>query len=499
VNNSSLPGRAVLALILLAGFYVLAIGIAAALAYLAYVDIKYSRHIHLRLILGCVLGVGGILWAVLPRPDKFQAPGPRFHAIRHARLFQELTKTAGAVEQALPGEVYLIPEMNAWVSHRGGFMGFGSRRVMGLGLPLLQTLTVSELRAVLAHEFGHFYGGDVRLAPWIYKTRSAIGRTLHQLDDSLIQLPFVWYGRLFLRITNSVARRQEYAADALAARIVGNAPLIGGLKKVNGAAGAFDAYWHSEVVPILSAGFRPPVAEGFALFLASPHITARVAENLEEEMQASHSDPYDTHPCLKERIEALAALPSAVGQLDDRRAMDLIDGVEALELEMLQVLFEEEDPGGLRPIGWKDALSAVYLPAWRQTAREHIRAFEGIRLGELPELAGKPQELSARFEHPDAVTGDEKWEGACRLFGTAIVAALADRGHAIACEPGDPVLVEIGGERFNPFTILSNLASDRITAAKWKRLCAADGLEQLRLDAALHEDSRPEIQTSSER
>jgi Zn-dependent protease with chaperone function len=34
-------------------------------------------------------------------------------------------------------------------------MGFGSRRVMGLGLPLLQALNVSQLEAVLAHEFGH--------------------------------------------------------------------------------------------------------------------------------------------------------------------------------------------------------------------------------------------------------------------------------------------------------------------------------------------------------
>lgn len=52
-------------------------------------------------------------------------------------------------------------------------MGVGSKRVMGLGLPLLNALTVSELRAVLAHEFGHFVGGDTSLGKWIHKTRSA--------------------------------------------------------------------------------------------------------------------------------------------------------------------------------------------------------------------------------------------------------------------------------------------------------------------------------------
>jgi len=44
-------------------------------------------------------------------------------------------------------------------------MGFGSRRVMGLGLPLLQILTVAQFRAVLPHEFGHYYGADTRQDP----------------------------------------------------------------------------------------------------------------------------------------------------------------------------------------------------------------------------------------------------------------------------------------------------------------------------------------------
>jgi heat shock protein HtpX len=78
----------------------------------------------------------------------------------------------------LPQDVYLIPEVNAWVARRGGVMGFGSRRAKGLGLSLLQILTVSQFRAVLAHEVGHYYGGDTRLGPWVYKARTAMVRTL---------------------------------------------------------------------------------------------------------------------------------------------------------------------------------------------------------------------------------------------------------------------------------------------------------------------------------
>lgn len=94
----------------------------------------------------------------------------------------------------MPGEVYLVGDMNAWVAERGGLMGFGGRRVMGIGLPLLQLLSVSQFAGVLAHEFGHYYGGDTKLGPWIYKTRAAIGRTLAGLGDSMLAVafPLVW-------------------------------------------------------------------------------------------------------------------------------------------------------------------------------------------------------------------------------------------------------------------------------------------------------------------
>ena len=94
----------------------------------------------------------------------------------------------------MPEEIYLVSDFNAWVANRGGVMGFGSRRVMGVGLPLLQILTVSQFRAVLAHEFGHYYGGDTKLGPWVYKTRGTIGRTIGNLSQhsSLLQKPLLW-------------------------------------------------------------------------------------------------------------------------------------------------------------------------------------------------------------------------------------------------------------------------------------------------------------------
>jgi heat shock protein HtpX len=48
---------------------------------------------------------------------------------------------------------------------------------MGIGLPLFSILNVSELRAVLAHEFADLYSGDTSLGPWVYGVHSALIRS----------------------------------------------------------------------------------------------------------------------------------------------------------------------------------------------------------------------------------------------------------------------------------------------------------------------------------
>src|SRR5664279_1921313 len=128
------------------------------------------------------LGIGiSILWSLVPRRDKFQAPGAVLERSRHPRLFAEIDRLAASLDQSVPHEVYLIPDLNAWVAERGGTMGFGSRRVMGIGLPLLSVLNITEFRAILAHEFGHYYGGDTRLGPFVYDSRASMVRTIQSL------------------------------------------------------------------------------------------------------------------------------------------------------------------------------------------------------------------------------------------------------------------------------------------------------------------------------
>src|SRR5215470_10458583 len=161
----SLATRAAFAIALMALFYALAVAVSAALVLLGVLALSILpsvRNGRLMLVLVavgamCIVAAGEVVWSVLPRFDRFEPPGPEVREADHPRLFAEIRAIAAATGQRMPDHVYLVPEVNAFVAQRGGIMGIGSRRVMGIGLPLMRTLQVDELRAVLAHEMGHFY------------------------------------------------------------------------------------------------------------------------------------------------------------------------------------------------------------------------------------------------------------------------------------------------------------------------------------------------------
>jgi len=252
---------AFLSIFMVIASYLFVIILAGACVYLPYWLMMSSGSPNGQLVLLFIFGAviaGAILWSLLPRPDKFKPPGLLIEPASQPRLFAELENIAGSLNEPMPREVYLIGDVNAWVADRGGLMGFGSRRVMGLGLPLLSILTISQFRAVLAHEFAHYYGGDTSLGPWVYKTQTAIVRIFQNIGSvgqlariAILGVMYLvvttlmkWYFIVFLRASKLVSRQQEYRADELACQIAGRQPLVDGLRAIHGAALAWPAYWN---------------------------------------------------------------------------------------------------------------------------------------------------------------------------------------------------------------------------------------------------------------
>jgi len=479
-RSPSVGLRAVLALGLMIGFYALALGLAGALLWVPYALITYAHRVPGKLVLGCLVGAAVILWSIMPRRDRFEAPGPQLEPRRHPKLFEMIRGVASATKQAMPAEVYLVGDMNAWVAHRGGLMGMGARGIMGLGLPLLQTLSVSELRAVLAHEFGHYHGGDTKLGRFVYQTRVAIGRTLENLGryGSILQLPFIWYGHLFLRVSHAVSRRQELAADQLAAHVVGARPLAEGLKKIHAAAPAFGYYWSNEVAPVLQAGFVPPLAAGFRRFVAGEIGQKALAAAHEQSLQEDEGDALDTHPPLRERLKALAGCRPGDTITADPFAITLLADPQALERAVIAPALPPADGQQLPPIQWSEVGERVYQPIW-QTETQGAAAHCGpLTVGALGQQASALSETLGAKLFPEwevALTEVRQLRGHWAL-GAALAVALSQAGWATDVAPGEPAMLRGPAGAVDPFGTVQALVKGELSAEAWADQCERAGI-----------------------
>jgi Zn-dependent protease with chaperone function len=484
MHASFMIGRAALAVALMIGFYVLALGIALGLLWVPYAEFVFAERITPKLAIICILGALAILCAVLPRRDRFSAPGPLLLNERHPRLFRALEAVARATKQAMPAEVYLVGDVNAWVMQRGGIMGIGSRRVMGLGLPLMRILTCSQFSAVLAHEFGHYHGGDTKIGPWIYKTRAAIGRTLNSLGNrAWLQAPFRWYGTMFLRVTHAVSRRQEFIADELAARTVGARPLKDGLCKVHKVALAFDYYWRSECAPVFNAGFLPPLADGFDEFIRAGHIADSMNRSLEAQLAEGKADPYDTHPPLRERIAAIARLPEGPAQSQELPAVSLLEDVSALERELLAQLAGADKAAQLEPIVWGEVGARVYIPLWTRLVRFNASRLKGLTPDSLSNVAANLKAFGKTLVDPSNETPDDENAAALAdaVAGAALALLLVGRGGELDVALGHEVMVNVGGTQVRPFGLLLALSNGTMPTHTWATRCVELGIAGLEL------------------
>ncbi|MBL8958210.1 MAG: M48 family metalloprotease, partial [Gemmatimonadetes bacterium] len=439
----SLTRRALIAVALLVGFYLLGLAIAAALLAMPWALWEYADRLNTKLALFSIVGAGAILWGLLPRRDRFEPPGPVLTADDQPELFALLRDVAQQTGQAMPAQVFLVGDLNAWVAQRGGFMGIGSQRVMGVGLPLLQALSVDEFRGVIAHEFGHYHGGDTALGPWLYRTRAAIGRTLHTLahHSEVLMKPFEWYGNAFLRVTHAISRQQEFVADRVAADIVGRDAMRSGLRTIHALAGAYDAYWRSEVVPALQSGWRPPVAAGFAHFVSVPGVASQVSHALEAALHSTEAaDPYDTHPPLTERLAALESAAAAPRGSDPRRSISLIQNLPTVEAQLLAFLTDNK---ALTTTSWELLAEQSFVPAWHAVREAMLPRLRGWTVGQLAAFVGHPDELRDTWAI-DIPRDTEPEDGLAQIAGAAgscLGSALVTAGATVHTLPGEPVVL----------------------------------------------------------
>ena len=337
------------------------------------------------------LMVGGtVFWSLIPRRPEFQPNGPRIDLARETRLRAEIEAVAQALQQRAPDEVYLITAANAAVMQRG------RRRIMLLGLPLLQLLSISQFRAILAHEFGHYYAGDTRLGPWVFGARMKMAQVLIQLSRDSLMWAFLsrlaivailrlillgglglWW-RVFNSITQFVSRKQEFRCDELACYLAGSENLEQGLCSIHRAAAAFPPYWKQVVTPVLAGGFRPGLADGFGRFVQTPAIAVAAAQLVKNKLASNAADPMDSHPGLGARVRRAQELAIPAADKDDRPAAALFEDLPGLELRLLHKLLPQLKAVELKTMEWDTAAAEVYEPLWRRVCKVGWACFEPV-------------------------------------------------------------------------------------------------------------------------
>jgi len=443
---------------------------------------------------GLVMGLT-ILWSLIPRRDKFEPPGIPIDLQRETELQAEIAAIAGSLMEDLPAEVYLIPDANAFVAQRGGILGIGSRRVMGLGLPLLQTLNISQFRAVLAHEFAHFYAGDTRLGPLVYNARSTMIRVFQNLGDrspfigvlarfAIIALAYtiiikslVFYWKMFMRLTQFVSRRQEFRSDELACHVAGSEALIEGLKTVNRSAVAVRPYWESVVAPVVQNGHLPPLAAGFGQFMIAPQIAGAAASHLEGLIKSPRTTPFDTHPPLSARIEKARALNSASLEIDGRPAICLIEDLKTLEMNLLAKIAPGIQPATLKPFDWETLGSDVYIPVWRNHTAAFGPFLKDHTVEAIPDLLKNLAPIANQLKDPPGLllTREQRITRAVSVVQSALTLALFDHGWVLHATPGY-VCLSHESLRFEPAQMLAQLSSGTLAPNDWRVYCEKAGI-----------------------
>jgi len=183
-------------------------------------------------------------------------------------LFEFIDRLADEAHAPRAHKVYLSPHVNASVFYDLSLLNLviPSKKNLMIGLGLVNAVSFGELKAVLAHEFGHFAQRSMAVGRWVYiaeqisrhvvQRRDALDKLLAQL--SRFDLRVAWVGwllsiivwsirsvmevvfRLVMLAERALSRQMEFQADLVAVSLTGSDALVHALHRLKAADDAWD-------------------------------------------------------------------------------------------------------------------------------------------------------------------------------------------------------------------------------------------------------------------
>ena len=480
--------RAAASVFMLFGFYVVAlIQAAAVLALVGWIAAEGHLGAGIKLVLPLLIAVGatfvGMWRAIRTKPEPLHG---LIVAPRDApELWDQVRALAAEVGTRMPDEIRVVPEVNAAVSEDTRLLGLiGGRRRLYLGMPLLQALSVGQLRSVIAHELGHYSGAHTRLGAVAYRGRLTIGHTIGRIGPwNPVGWVFRGYARLYLLVDNAVSRRQELDADRASVRVAGPEVAISALRELPVIDAAWGFYFDRYVAFGWEAGFAPDdFFGGFGQLVAARH--EELAKLRDDEPEA-HRSRWDTHPSHAERIALMRTAPQVPHPADARPAAMLVPSITTAGIALQR---EVVDIGSRQVLPWPQFTAAAATAGLQRRADRVFRSLGRLTGIDDPGLAalfdlvaaGRLGELAEEF-FPDATGGEVAARFADAMDMLFTLAAIRSGTAYWRHSWSEPVaLVDARGAELD-FTDLAQLAVSPETLEQARTRLAGAGI---RVEAA---------------
>jgi len=375
---------AVLAIIL---FFVLYLSLVIGLGYLVYLSIKYPlTEINKMTILGKIGAISGsaMLFAfTLKFIFKLKNHKPdnriKLNIEDQPTIFSFTKMICRDTGAPKPKSIFVDPDVNAYVSYSNIWKSlfFPVKKELTIGMGLISSLNLSEFKAVISHEFGHFAQRSMKIGSYIMSANTIIHDMIFERDkwdEALAQwrgtdlrlafiawiiTPIVWLIRqllnLFYQFLNimhaSLSREMEFNADKVAVATTGSESIISGLWKLDNA----QMQWNSTLNHIYLASQKSIYVNNiYSAYNEALENTITMQRVLFDELPndnrggklyfstntTSKSNMYASHPPNDLR-EANAKQPYIHCPIDDRSPWILFDEDEKIQQEMTSMLYEK--------------------------------------------------------------------------------------------------------------------------------------------------------------
>ncbi|WP_330275524.1 M48 family metalloprotease [Lentzea sp. NBC_00516] len=384
--------RAVVAVALLVGVYVLGLALIAGIVLVNVLFFVNDRPIGFiwSVVIGGMLAFALLsgLFTIAGTSDD-EERGELVGEEDEPELWALVRRLADEVGTRPPDRVFIVPEANAAVSQRTRLLGLvATTRRMYVGAPLLACLTERQLSFVLTHELGHYGNHDTRLTGVVVAGRVALVRMLTKLNNrswyhAVVAVMFAYYAKLYFAVTASLSRQQELAADATATRIAGTEAAVTALRELPVVEAAWTLFHDRHFRPAWEAGFLPTtIFDAFAGLRGSPELHAyldEVRQNPPERVLGR----YDSHPPLPERIAAVTAMAVPSRGPDRPAGALLANNGAVMDKTLVSPLVEEL--GVKRRVDWA-TLSQTAVRATRVDRSRRLVRVGGGSLGAVLDL-----------------------------------------------------------------------------------------------------------------